>query len=521
MLDTTATLAPAAAKAPDLLRFITCGSVDDGKSTLIGRLLYDSKSVFEDQLSSLDKDSKKFGTQGDNLDFALLVDGLAAEREQGITIDVAYRYFQTPRRAFIVADTPGHEQYTRNMATGASTAELAIILVDARKGILPQTRRHSFIVSMLGVKHIVLAINKMDLVDFSQDTFRKIAAFYEGVASDLGFESILAIPLSARDGDNMAQKSERTPWYQGPSLLDYLETVDVAPARAKTERFRFPVQWVNRPNLDFRGFSGWVAEGAITPGTAVKALPSGRTSKVTRIVTFDGDLPRAAAGQAVTLTLADEVDVSRGDVLVAADDPLGPRAQVTARLLWMSETPMPQGGRYRVKVGTAEANAEIAGIDHVLDIHTFEKTQAQALAMNGIGLAVVNFDKPLVVAPYADNRDLGGFILIDRISHETVAMGVIVADSTQTKPKPRSLWDSLLIRPQVSAARSAWKALSWVVLASLVTFAVVYGLSGEARLAGIIVAVEAVVKGVLYYGHERLWARLPFGLGKRPNVKHD
>jgi len=519
MLDTTASLP--ATKAPDLLRFITCGSVDDGKSTLIGRLLYDSKAVFEDQLSTLDKDSKKFGTQGDNLDFALLVDGLAAEREQGITIDVAYRYFQTPRRAFIVADTPGHEQYTRNMATGASTADLAILLIDARKGILPQTRRHSFIVSMLGVKHVVLAINKMDLVDFSESTFRKIAAFYEGLAVDLGFESVLAIPLSARDGDNMAEKSTRTPWYTGPSLLDYLETVDASSTTRGQERLRFPVQWVNRPNLDFRGFSGWVAAGSVKPGDAVKALPSGRSTRVKSIVTFDGDLDEAVSGQAVTLTLADEVDVSRGDVIVAANDPLTARNQVTARLLWTSETPMPLGESFRIKIGTAEANAEIASIDHVLDIHTFEKTQSQALTMNAIGLVVITFDKPLVVTEYAGSRDLGAFILIDRISNETLAMGVVMPDSTQTKPKTRSLWENLLIRPQVSATRSALKALSWGLATMLVSFAVVYLLTADLKLAGALVLLEGLIKTLLFYGHERLWARLPFGLGKRPGVKHD
>ena len=327
-----------------LLRFFTCGSVDDGKSTLIGRLLYDSKAVFEDQLGALDKDSKKFGTQGDNLDFALLVDGLAAEREQGITIDVAYRYFSTPRRSFIVADTPGHEQYTRNMATGASTADLAVILIDARKGILPQTRRHSFIVSMLRVRRVVLAINKMDLVGFDESVFRRIVDEYRIAAVRLGFATIECIPISARDGDNVTTRSASMPWYNGPVLLDYLETVDVNIAAATDAPFRLPVQWVNRPNLDFRGFAGTIASGRISQGDEIIAQPSGRRSRVARIVTADGDLETAGAEQAVTLTLADEVDVSRGDVIVAANDRIAARRQITASLIWMVEQPVQVGG---------------------------------------------------------------------------------------------------------------------------------------------------------------------------------
>ncbi len=426
------------AAAPSLLRFITCGSVDDGKSTLIGRLLYDSKNVLDDQLATLDKDSKKFGTQGENIDFALLVDGLSAEREQGITIDVAYRYFATRRRSFIVADTPGHEQYTRNMATGASTAELAIILVDARKGILPQTRRHSFIVSMLGVKQIVVAINKMDLVDFDQGTFERLAGEYRAMAADLHFSSIVVIPLSARDGDNMTALSPRTPWYHGPSLLDHLERVDVG-TQDQDAAFRFPVQWVNRPNLDFRGFAGWVAAGHVKPGDMIMALPSGRSSRVERLVTADGDLKEARQGQSVTITLADEIDISRGDVLVKAGDALKPRSTLSVRLLWTSETPMPaQGGRYRLKLATSEANAEIASLNHVLDIHTFEKTYESGLAMNGIGLVTITLDKPLVTTPYRENRTLGAFILIDRITHETVAMGTVREEGEdEVKPSAR------------------------------------------------------------------------------------
>ena len=501
--------------AASLLRFITCGSVDDGKSTLIGRLLYDSKNVLDDQLVTLDKDSKKFGTQGENIDFALLVDGLSAEREQGITIDVAYRYFATRRRSFIVADTPGHEQYTRNMATGASTAELAIILVDARKGILPQTRRHSFIVSMLGVKQIVVAINKMDLVDFDQGTFERIAGEYRAMAADLHFASIVVIPLSARDGDNMTGPSPRTPWYHGPSLLDYLETVEASTSRTD-EGFRFPVQWVSRPNLDFRGFAGWVASGTVKPGETIMALPSGRTSRVERLVTADGDLAEAGNGQSVTITLADEIDISRGDVLVKAGDSLKACTSFSARLLWTSETAMPaQGGRYRLKLATCEANAEIASLNHVLDIHTFEKTYESGLAMNGIGLVTITLDKPLVVTPYEENRTLGAFILIDRLTHETVAMGTVRQDGEdEVKPAARvvNLASRLLSRSGEEPRRSFLKAVTWRLAGSLVTFALAYVLTQSLIVSGSLVAAEMIVKTVLYFLHERAWANSGFGL---------
>ncbi|MBB4197922.1 sulfate adenylyltransferase subunit CysN [Rhodoblastus sphagnicola] len=435
--DQKAWVAPEAAPAaPEkaLLRFITCGSVDDGKSTLIGRMLYDSQMIAEDQLEALDRDSKKFGTQGGALDFALLVDGLAAEREQGITIDVAYRYFKTDRRAFIVADTPGHEQYTRNMATGASTADLAIILIDARKGILPQTRRHSFIVSMIGVRDVALAINKMDLVDYSEARFNEIVAAYSEMAKGLGFRSITALPISALNGDNIATLSERTPWFQGEPLLPWLETIDAGSGELSEAPFRFPVQWVNRPNLDFRGFSGWVASGSIKPGDAIVALPSGRTSKVARIVTQDGDLPVAVAGQSVTLTLADEIDVSRGDILSSVERQPQVASSVEARLLWTAETNMHPGASYIVKLGARTANATVSKVRALIDIHTFEPAPGKPLALNEIAEAQLRFDRPFPIGLYRDNRDLGGFILIDRITNETVAFGMVAPNRVEVEP---------------------------------------------------------------------------------------
>ncbi|MGO8739639.1 sulfate adenylyltransferase subunit CysN [Rhodoblastus sp.] len=425
-----------------LLRFITCGSVDDGKSTLIGRMLYDARGIAEDQLAALDRDSKKFGTQNGALDFALLVDGLAAEREQGITIDVAYRYFRTEKRAFIVADTPGHEQYTRNMATGASTADLAILLIDARKGILAQTRRHAFIVSMLGVRDVALAINKMDLVDYSEARFNEIVAAFRDMARELNFRSIAPLPISALNGDNIATLSERTPWFQGEALLPLLENIETAGAQAREGPFRFPVQWVNRPDLDFRGFSGWVAAGAIAVGDQIASLPSGKTSRVARIVTQDGDLAAAVAGQSVTLTLTDEIDVSRGDVLVAVQQLPDVASLAHARLLWTAETDMHPGASYIVKLGARTANASVADIHHLIDIHTFEPAPARPLGLNEIALVTLRFDRPMIIGDYRDNRDLGGFILIDRITNETVAFGLIdrrAAQSDEAAPAPRRL----------------------------------------------------------------------------------
>ena len=407
-----------------LLRFLTCGSVDDGKSTLIGRLLYDTKLLFEDTLASLEKDSRKFGTTGEDIDFALLVDGLEAEREQGITIDVAYRFFATDKRKFIVADTPGHEQYTRNMATGASNSELAVILIDARKGVLTQTRRHAYIASLLGIRHIVLAVNKIDLVGYDQAVFDKIVADFQQFSARLNFTSQVAIPISARFGVNVIAKSPETPWYTGPALLAHLETVDVDTAMADMP-LRLPVQWVNRPNLDFRGFSGTIASGRVRPGDAVAVAKSGKTSKVTRIVTMDGDRDEAVAGDAVTLTLADEVDISRGDVL--ADPQARPAVsdQFAAHLLWMADEEMLPGRQYLLKIGAATVPASVSELKHKVDVNTLDTHAAKTLALNEVGFGNFALAQPLAFDPYKDNRDTGGFILIDRFTNATVAAGMI------------------------------------------------------------------------------------------------
>jgi len=413
-----------------LLRFITCGSVDDGKSTLIGRLLYDSKMIFEDQLAALEADSKRVGTQGQNIDFALLVDGLAAEREQGITIDVAYRFFATEKRKFIVADTPGHEQYTRNMVTGASTADLAVILIDARKGVLTQTRRHSYLAHLLGIRHIVLAINKMDLVGYDQTVFDRIRLQYRAFATEIGITDFTAIPISGLGGDNITSKSDNTPWYRGPTLLDHIETVELDAEVDQAKPFRLPVQWVNRPDLDFRGFAGQIAAGKVRPGDAVRVLPSGKTSSVSRIVTLDGDLDKAVAGQSVTLTFADEIDCSRGDVIVRADAPAEVADQFEATIVWMAEEEMLPGRPYWLKLGAQTVTAQIQAPKYQVNVNTLEQLAARTLDLNAIGVANLSTDRPLVFEPYRDdrhgpNRDLGGFILIDRITNATVAAGMI------------------------------------------------------------------------------------------------
>ncbi len=408
-----------------MLRFITCGSVDDGKSTLIGRLLYDSKMIFEDQLEALQADSKRVGTQGQEIDFALLVDGLAAEREQGITIDVAYRFFATEKRKFIVADTPGHEQYTRNMVTGASTADLAVILVDARKGILTQTRRHSYLAHLLGIRNIVLAINKMDLVEYDQAVFNRIVMTYRAFATELGITRFTAIPISGFKGDNITAPSDNTPWYKGPTLIEHLEAVEVNNATDAEKPFRMPVQWVNRPNLDFRGFSGLIATGGVKPGDAVRVLPSGKTSTVTRIVTLGGDLPQAIAGQSVTLTFADEIDCSRGDVIALADNPPQVADQFEATVVWMADEEMLPGRSYWLKLGTQTVSATVQQPKYEINVNTMEHLAAKTLELNAIGVATLTTDKPIVFEPYAENRTLGGFILIDKISNATVAAGML------------------------------------------------------------------------------------------------
>jgi bifunctional enzyme CysN/CysC len=407
-----------------MLRFITCGSVDDGKSSLIGRLLWDSKLIFDDQLATLAADSKRVGTQGDDIDYALLLDGLQAEREQGITIDVAYRYFSTDKRKFIVADTPGHEQYTRNMVTGASTAELAVILVDARKGVLTQTRRHSFLVSLVGIRKVILAVNKMDLVGYSASTFHSIREQYEAFASQLGFEDITSIPLSALKGDNIIEHSANTPWYSGPTLISHLETVEVFKSEIE-KPFRLPVQWVNRPNLDFRGFSGTIASGQVRPGDEIAVPSSGRTSKVKAIVTLDGDLDMAMAGQAVTLTLEDEVDISRGEVLSAPLARPDFADQFEAKIVWMHEVPLLPGRSYLLKTGGGSVPAQVTDLKYKLNVNTLEHEPGKTLELNEVGVCNLSLGRPLSFDPYKDNRITGGFILVDRFSNATVAAGMI------------------------------------------------------------------------------------------------
>jgi len=442
-----------------LLRFITCGSVDDGKSTLIGRLLYDSKMIFEDQLAALESDSIKHGTQGEEIDFALLVDGLAAEREQGITIDVAYRFFTTEKRKFIVADTPGHEQYTRNMVTGASTADLAVILIDARKGVLQQTRRHSYLVHLLGIRHVVLAVNKMDLVGYDQSTFEHIVADYRTFAQSIGIEHFTPIPISGFKGDNITALSDNTPWYGGPALIEHLETVEVDAAAAQAQPFRMPVQWVNRPNLDFRGFAGQIASGTIRPGDHVRIVPSGKTSTVKTITTFDGDLDEAVAGQSVTLTLTDEVDCSRGALIAAAGDPPQASDQFCATFVWMDEEALKPGRGYWLKLGTQTVTATVQPPKYEIDVNSLEHLAAKTLGLNAIGVAEFATDRPIAFEPYDTNRQLGGFILIDKFTNATVAAGMIAfnlrrADNVHWQPvsitrddhagmknqKPKVLW---------------------------------------------------------------------------------
>ena len=419
-----------------MLRFITCGSVDDGKSTLIGRLLYDSKMIFEDQLDALAADSKKQGTQGQEIDFALLVDGLAAEREQGITIDVAYRFFNTEKRKFIVADTPGHEQYTRNMVTGASTADLAVILIDARKGVLTQTRRHSYLAHLIGITNLVLAVNKMDLVDYSQTVFDQIVADYTEFANSIGIKSFVPMPISGFKGDNIISASPNTPWYKGPNLIEHLETVEVNSSIDAGRPFRMPVQWVNRPNLDFRGFSGLVATGSVKPGDAIRVLPSGKTSTVSRIVTMpgagfageaagDGDLDEAVAGQSVTICFDSEIDCSRGDIISLADEPPQVADQFESTIVWMADEPLIVGRAYWLKLGTQMVSATVHAPKYAVNVNTMEHVAVKTLELNAIGVAQLVTDKPIVFEAYADNRTLGGFILIDKMTNATVAAGML------------------------------------------------------------------------------------------------
>jgi bifunctional enzyme CysN/CysC len=413
-----------------MLRFITCGSVDDGKSTLIGRLLYDSKMIFEDQLAALEDDSKRVGTQGGAIDFALLVDGLAAEREQGITIDVAYRFFSTEKRKFIVADTPGHEQYTRNMVTGASTADLAVILIDARKGVLTQTKRHTYLAHLLGIRNLVLAINKMDLIDYDQARYTAILDDYSAFAKSIGIEAFTPMPISGFMGDNISQRSDTMPWYDGPTLIEHLETVEIGVDEAQAAPFRMPVQWVNRPNLDFRGFSGQIASGIVRRGDAIRVLPGGKRSTISRITTLDGDLDEAAAGQSVTLSFADEIDCSRGNVIATADTPPEVADQFESTIIWMDDEPLIVGRSYWLKLATQMVSATVREPKYQVNVNTMEHLAAKTLDLNAIGVAEITTDRPIVFEPYSvgrkgPNKELGGFILIDKITNATVAAGLL------------------------------------------------------------------------------------------------
>lgn len=509
----------------NLLRFFTCGSVDDGKSTLIGHMLYEAGAVFDDQLSALDRDSRTYGTTGGAIDYALLVDGLTAEREQGITIDVAYRYFSTPKRAFIVADTPGHEQYTRNMATGASSADLAIILIDARKGLLPQTLRHSFIVSLVGVKHVVVAVNKMDLVGYDEAVFRRIEADYRKAVATLGFTTILCIPVSAVAGDNIVELSQAMPWYKGTTLLNHLETAEVGNTRA-SDGFVLPVQWVNRPNQNFRGFAGMVASGSIQTGETVTVLPSRRQSRVARLVTFDGDLPRAQAGQSLTLTLTDEVDVSRGDVLIAgvAKDQVKDSDSLKVRILVTGEAVLKAGDSFMIKIGGAMAMATLAGGLQGIDITRYETAETASLPPNAIGIVTLHLDRRMPIARYSDIRDLGGLILIDRISNQTVALGVIadilepgsaansLLGKTSSTDQP-NVTDNILIRWLGPDWRHAiGPAVTWRFGTAALLGAGLYALTGRPLLALGVAVADVLARPVLRLIHAALWR----GRGRNP-----
>jgi len=516
-----------------LLRFITCGSVDDGKSTLIGRLLYDAGLALDDLIETLEKDSKKHGTQGEALDFALLVDGLAAEREQGITIDVAYRYFATDKRKFIVADTPGHEQYTRNMATGASTAELAVLLIDARKGVLSQTRRHAVIVSMLGVRHVALAINKMDLVGYDEATFRRIDAEFRDFARHLRFISIEAIPLVAKDGDNLVHQSAHMPWREGPSLLAYLESVEVDRG-ALVQPFRYPVQWVNRPSHDFRGFSGFVCGGNVRPGDLVRILPTGRDTTIARVVGGEGDLSAAVAGQSVTLTLTEEIDVSRGDMLVSPASPAKVGDRLKARLLWLVREPLVCDKSYLLKLATRTVPAAVKNVTARVEIETGLAAPltepGETLAFNAIGEAEIELAQPIVCDRYLENRETGGFVLIDRVTNETVAVGLVTEAGTAAKSGASFLEASYssmeglpqpLAEPVATRRTSFLKSLSWRAFGSVVTFAIVLGFTRDFGLSLAITVTEAAAKVGLYYVHERAWTRRKAATYERAAPPHD
>jgi len=497
-----------------LLRFIACGSVDHGKSTLIGRLLYESKQLFADQLDALAADSRRFGTQGDELDFALLVDGLAAEREQKITIDVAYRFFATPRRKFIVIDAPGHDQYTANMATGASVADLALVLVGADDGLTRQTKRHVVILAMLGIRNVVLAVNKMDRVGWSQAAFGATETRFREFATNLGIDDVVAIPLAAKSGDNVVGRSQHMPWYGGPTLLDHLEQMQ--PARTAQQPFRMPIQWVNRPNAEFRGYSGLIAGGEAYAGMAVKILPSGRVTHISRIATFDGDLARAAAGRSITLTFADQLDASRGDMVVAIEGAPATTDRIGARVFWMNSEPLRPGRNYLLKLATTTVTVTIEAEVGVFDLDTQRSIEATAVAQNEIGSATLRLDRPIAVDRYADCKDTGSFILIDPESYDTVGMGCVeetfaASYRSVAEPKPTMTAGKKLTRWTETHGRSLAKAVSWRATGSLDTFIVAFVITRNPKIAGSVALTEILTKIFIYYCHERVWSWVPWG----------
>ena len=495
-----------------LLRFIACGSVDHGKSTLIGRLLYESGQLFDDQVAALQSDTNKF-SKGEDLDYSLLLDGLAAEREQKITIDVAYRFFSTEKRKFIVIDAPGHEQYTPNMATGASNADVALLLVSASEGLTRQTKRHAVIVSSLGVRELLVAVNKMDAVSWSRERFAAIEADFRAFAKSLSVDHITFIPISARSGDNVTTGSRAMSWYDGPTLLAYLETV--APAPRSVGPFRMPVQWVNRPDADFRGYCGLIAGGTVDVGMPVRVLPSGQVTHVASIVVGGRKDAQASAGQSVTLTFADEIDASRGDMIAAADAPMGVTETVTARVFWMAQEALAPGHKYLMKIGACTASATAAPNLQRLDLDTQQETPAATLAANDIGSCELQLDRPIAVEPYAQNRETGGFILIDPETFETVGLGTVTAvgearkEAAQTRA--RSSWFGFLRRGSDSHRRSFAKAVSWRTTGSIDTFVLAWIITGNPKMAGGVAFAEIFTKVALYYGHERIWALVPWG----------
>jgi sulfate adenylyltransferase large subunit len=504
---------PGSQQGKRLLRFIACGSVDHGKSTLIGRLLYESNQLLDDQLDALAADSRQFGGPSGELDYSLLFDGLAAEREQKITIDVAYRFFATARRKFIVIDAPGHEQYTANMATGASVADLALVLVAADEGLTQQLKRHLVVLSMLGLRSAVLAVNKMDRVGWSQQTFDAIAAAFRAFATPLGIDDIVAVPVAAKSGDNVLRRSPHMPWYGGPALLDYLEHVEPV-AASKPGPLRMPIQLVNRPDADFRGYSGLIVSGAVHAGMMVRLLPSGRTTRVARIVTFDGDLTHAEAGRSVTLTFTDEVDASRGDVVAGIDQAPSVSDRVVARVFWMSDAALKPGQRYLLKLATCSATATVEPQLTVLDLDSRRPVETAAIAPNEIGTCTLNLNRPITVERYADCKDTGSFILIDPETFGTVAMGCVEKVPTpqaQTASPRNDARGKKLARWTETHARSLAKAISWRTTGSIDTFVVTFVVSGSTKIAGSVALAEVVTKILIYYLHERVWALVPWG----------